>query len=138
MKFLIAVALLVIVYLGARALLDEWKSVQSTSERGSPPGLEMAPAAPVGAQPLPGLPPHLEDSLDAAKRQGANALRTWLRQNRDRIQDPRLADIELDFVVLVAGRNFGEAREVFAAVEARTPPDSPVYPRIKRLQRTYQ
>ena len=138
MKFLIAVALLVIVYLGARSLLDQWKSVQSTPERGSTPALEVAPTAPEGAQSLPGLPPHLEASLDAAKRQGATALRTWLRQNRDRIQDPRLADIELDFVVLVAGRNFGEAREVFAAVQARTPPDSPVYSRIKRLERAYQ
>jgi hypothetical protein len=138
MKFLIAVALLVIVYLGARALLDEWKSVQSTPERGSPPALDVAPAAPARADTLPGMPPHLEDSLEAARRQGAAALRTWLRQNRAQVQDPRLADIELDYVVLVAGRNFGEAREVFAAVQARTPPESPVYPRIKKLEKTYR
>jgi hypothetical protein len=138
MKFLIAVALLVLLYLGARSLLDEWKSVQSTTERGTQPAMEVAPTAPAGVEPLPGLPPLLEASLEAAKRQGAAALRTWLRQNRAQIQDPRLADIELDFVLLVAGRNFGEAREVFAQVQRRVPPESPVYPRIRKLEKTYQ
>ena len=138
MKFLIAVALLVLVYLGARSLLDEWKSVQTPADRGSAPTAEVASAPSVGAEALPGLPPRLEASLEAARLQGAAALKTWLRQNRDQISDPRLAAIELDYVVLVAGRNFGEAREVFAAVRARTPTDSPVYPRIKKLEKTYE
>jgi hypothetical protein len=89
------------------------------------------------AESLPGLPQHLEASLAAAKRQGPDALKTWLRQNRRQVQDPRLADIELDYVLAVAGKNFGEAREVFAAVRQRTPADSPVYPRIRMLEKTY-
>lgn len=138
MKFLIAVALLVLVYVGARSLLDEWKSVQSPADRGLPPAAEVAPAPSAGPEAMPGLPPQLEASLEAAKLQGAAALKTWLRQNRNQVSDPSLAAIELDYVVLVAGRNFGEAREVFAAVRARTPADSPVYPRIKKLEKTYE
>jgi hypothetical protein len=31
-----------------------------------------------------------------------------------------------------------EAKKIFAEVKKRTPPDSPIYPRIKLLSKTYE
>jgi len=136
MKFLIGVVIILLVFFSARQLLHHWQDVRVRSDSA---GSQAAPAtpAPAVAESLAGLPQHLEASLAAAKRQGPDALKTWLRQNRRQVQDPRLADIELDYVLAVAGKNFGEAREVFAAVRQRTPADSPVYPRIRMLEKTY-
>ncbi len=53
-------------------------------------------------------------------------------------KDPRLAWIELDYVQLVAPKNPGEAKRVFADVKQRTPPESPVYKRVKELEKTYE
>jgi hypothetical protein len=136
MRFLIGIIIVVLVFLGLRTLFSHWHDVHNQPRPGYQQEAPPTPTAPV-AQTLPGLPAHLESSLAAATRQGAGALRVWLNQNRRHIQDPRLAAIELDYVVLVAGMNFGEAREVFAAVKQRTPTNSPVYPAIRRLERAY-
>jgi hypothetical protein len=138
MKFVIGVVIVIILYLGAKNLIGRWQAVQSQQEPGLSQTVEpQAAATPTPAE-LPGLPPHLEGSLEAAKRQGAGALKVWLKKNRSAVRDPRLAEIELDYVILVAGRDFGEARQVFAAVKSRTPTDSPVYLRIKNLAPSYE
>jgi hypothetical protein len=137
MKFLIAVVLLVLVFFGAQSLIKQWKDVQSDDGDRAPEAAQAAPETAASAV-MAGLPPYLEASLDAARRQGADALKVWLKKNRGSVQDPRLADIELDYVAMVGGKNFGEAREVFQSVKARISPDSPVYPKVKKLERTYQ
>jgi hypothetical protein len=53
------------------------------------------------------------------------------------VRDPRLAEIELNYVVLVSRTNPSEAKQVFQAVKKRTPKTSPLYDRIKRLDATY-
>jgi len=83
---------------------------------------------------LPGLPPNFEASLETAQKEGAPGLKRWLDRYRSYVQDPRLASIELDYAVLVGAVNREEARRVFRAVKQRVPPDSPVYPRIKKLE----
>jgi hypothetical protein len=88
--------------------------------------------------PLPGMPPNLESSYAAAQAQGSKTFRRWLDYYGPNIADPRLASIELDYVVLVSRENMAEARSVFAAVKARTPTNSPVYLRIKRLEQAYE
>jgi hypothetical protein len=140
MRFLIGVAILALIYLGAKSLMTHWGEVTSQSNEDQMALTDVrTPATPAPAPDfIPGLPAYLEDSLAAAKRQGAEGLKIWLKSNRDSVSDPRLADIELDYVVMVAGRNFGEAREVLNAVKARTPEDSPVYPRLKKLEKAYQ
>ncbi|MGA1237152.1 MAG: hypothetical protein ACO34E_09835 [Limisphaerales bacterium] len=144
MKFLITVALLVLVYLGAKSLMTHWGQVntqqqQAQEERASGRAVEpVAVAQPTVAGGLPALPAHLEDTLAAAKRQGAEAVKIWLKANKGMVQDPRLADVELDYAVLVAGKNFGEAQEVIAAVKARITEDSPVYEKLKKLEKAYQ
>jgi hypothetical protein len=87
---------------------------------------------------LTGMPWQLENSLRAAQKGGATALRQWLEQNNASLKDPRKAWIELDFCTLVARDNPQEAKRVFAAVKARTRSTSPVYPRIKELERTFE
>jgi hypothetical protein len=135
MKFLTGVAIILLVFFCMRQLVTHWNQVRSPNQAGQ---TETAPAPAPPSGSLSGLPPHLEPSLQAAQRQGANALKTWLAQNRRSIQDPRLAAIELDYVLLVAGKNFGEAKEVFQAVRQRTPTNSPIHPRVQQMERTYR
>jgi len=54
------------------------------------------------------------------------------------VEDPRKAWIELDFCVAVAREDPAEARRVFAAVKERIGPASPVWPRMKELEKTYE
>jgi hypothetical protein len=65
-------------------------------------------------------------------------LKLWLDQYGRLVADPRLADIELDYVVMVARQNPAEAKRVFARVRQRVDEYSPVYPRLERLAKTYE
>lgn len=93
-------------------------------------------AAPTGNQ-LSGMPANLEPSLNGAKQKGAAGLKQWLQLYRRAVADPRLASIELDYVVLISREDPAEAKRVFAEVKKRTPPNSPLYSRIKTLEKTY-
>ena len=86
---------------------------------------------------LKGLHYTLEKPLSDAQKSGADGLKKFLTQYRAAIHDPRLAWIQLDYVVLVATKDPAEARAVFAEVKQRTPTNSPVYPRIEKLSRVY-
>jgi hypothetical protein len=79
----------------------------------------------------------MEASLSAAEKQGASGLGDWLRQYRSFVRDPRLADIELDYVVLLLHQDPAEARRIFNDVKSRTPTFSPIYPRVQRLEKTF-
>ena len=91
----------------------------------------------VGEQ-LSGMPDGLEKTYLMAQKNGATGIRNWLKAYGARVQDPRRAWIELDYVVLVAHTDPVEAKQVFAEVKARTPENSQVYPRIKELSKTYE
>lgn len=86
---------------------------------------------------LPGLPMELEDSLAAARREGVAAFRRWLAEHRAEIREPRLTEIELDFVVLTGGNNPAEARRVLDRIKPRIKPDHPQYRRFQQLDRAY-
>ena len=135
MKQLIAVLLIIGAIWCAKKIQSHWDQVkaQKLAEEGRTP----PPAAAVTGV-LPGLPPGLESSLQTARKQGAAGLKNWFKAYRPYVTDPRLAAIELDYVVLVGAGNIKEARQVFAAVKQRTPTNSPVYPRIKQLEKNYQ
>jgi hypothetical protein len=135
MKQLIAILLIIGAIWCAKQIQSRWEKVkaQKMAEEGrAPPPTAAAPAA------LPGLPPGLESSLQTAQKQGAAGLKTWLKAYRPYVTDPRLAAIEMDYVVLVGAGNIKEARQVFAAVRQRISTNSPVYPRIKQLEKNYQ
>ncbi len=92
----------------------------------------------VSPQQLPGMPYQLESSLEAAEKQGAAGLRNWLKTYGPSIQDPRKAWVQLDYCVEVSREDPAEARRVFAEVKSRTPDSSPVWKRIKQLEKTYE
>jgi hypothetical protein len=88
---------------------------------------------------LPGMPPQLQSSLEAAQRQGPAALGKWLRTYDSCLTDPRKAWIELDYCVMIAPTQPKEARRIFALIRDRYPPDdSPVGQRIRQLSRSYE
>ncbi|HEY6166590.1 MAG TPA: hypothetical protein VI454_01030 [Verrucomicrobiae bacterium] len=90
------------------------------------------------AEVVPGLPQRLETSLRNAYAGGATSLGKWLKTNRNYVADPRLASIELDYAALLARTDPAAARKVFLAVKARTPQNSPVNGRVKKLEAAYQ
>lgn len=94
--------------------------------------------AQINPQTLPGLHYTLEQPLQSAQRGGADGLKKFLDQYRGAIRDPRLAWIELDYVSLVSLKDPALARARFAEVKNRTPTNSPVYPRIESMARTYE
>ncbi|MCL4180668.1 MAG: hypothetical protein KJ072_23345 [Verrucomicrobia bacterium] len=136
---LVGLLLIIGALLGLKELHQYWEKVkvqQAARDRESSTGAATRPEpSPPGG--LSGLPPGLEASLEEAKRQSPAALRLWIEKYRPYVQDPRLASIELDYVVLIGGRNYLEARKIFHAVRERTPTNSPVYPRIQQLERNY-
>jgi hypothetical protein len=54
------------------------------------------------------------------------------------VKDPRLAWIELDYVVMLSPSDPVEAKKLFAQIKKRTPADSPIMPRIRSLEKTYE
>ncbi len=138
MRLLLTILILALIVWVGTKLYSSWEDVrrkQRQAERGevvNPPAGQATPDA------LPGMAPVLEPSLEAARKLGAPGLKAWLKENGRYVQDPRLAAIELDYVVMAGANNFNEARQVFADVKARTPTNSPVYPRIQKLARTYE
>lgn len=87
---------------------------------------------------LPGMPASMEADLDQARSQGATGLATWLSRNRFQVSDPRLAEIELDYVVLVGPGDREEAKRALDSIGRRIKPDSPVYGRYEQLRKTYE
>ncbi len=84
------------------------------------------------------MSPALESSLAAAKTRGASEFKKWIRQYRQYVREPRLSEIELDYVIIVGRSDPVEARRVFAAVRKRNGKSSPLAARIQKLAKTYQ
>lgn len=136
MKALIAIFILLV----AVFLFTELVGFYNRTARPRPAYEESnpAPQALAGGESLPGLPPALEASLAQAQQQGVEELGKWLRTWHRQIQDPRLAWIELDYVVLLNLKDHKAAREKFLEVRERTPPSSPVYVRLEKLAPAYE
>ena len=124
-----------VIYAGIK-FNDYWKKVKA--DQTSANGSGAATAAGPPAHELPGLPPSFEASLAAAQKQGPLAMKKWLTAYRSYIRDPRLAAIELDYVVLVGSSDLRDAKKIFASVQARVKPDSPLYKRVQALEKTYK
>lgn len=130
MKFLIAVVAIALAAFVGWKLYEQW---QTSSEQQEAAAVQQV----VPASQLPGMESSLEGILDQAMKRGPDGLRDFLGRYGKTIKDPRLASIELDYVVLVARENIVEARRVFSRVKQRTPSSSPIYPRVKQLEQTY-
>jgi len=134
MTKLIAALLIVAALYGGWELFRYWEKVKNDEEVNQ----KKEAAAMVLGDQLQGMSSTLDASLAAARKQGAAGLRNWLKTHNQSVEDPRKAWIELDYCMAVARENTSEAKRVFAAVKERTPPSSPVWPRIKQLEKTYE
>jgi hypothetical protein len=132
MRFFTGLIIVVGLSLGAWQLYKYWQTFEEK------PPVAAAPLPIADGDQLPGMPPSLRPVLEAARKRGAPGLHDFLVMYGNTINDPRRAWIELDYVVLLAQSSPGEARREFAKVKSRVPPDSPVYDRIKQLEKTYE
>ncbi|MBI1842065.1 MAG: hypothetical protein HYR88_14600 [Verrucomicrobia bacterium] len=89
---------------------------------------------------LQGLDQRLEQVLREAYGKGVLGLKAFLRDysNTPYLKDPRLAWIEIDYAVMLVNKDPKQALEAFAEVKNRVPPNSPVMPRIKELERAFK
>jgi len=133
MTKLIVVLIVVVALFGGWQLFVYWEKVQREEEN-----KKQVEVAPVVGEQLAGLPKNLESTLQAAQKQGAPGLKGWLKTYDKMVQDPRRAWIQLDYCVLVAREDPAEAKRMFASVKDRLPPASPVWPRMKQLEKTFE
>src|SRR5262249_13967516 len=119
---------------GGWQLFFYWESVKNEEESQK----KQAIATEVVPEQLAGMAYQLEPSLKAAQKEGAAGLKNWLKTTGRGVQDPRKAWIELDYCVVISKEDPAEARRLFAEVKNRTPESSPVWPRIKKMERTYE
>jgi hypothetical protein len=133
-KALIVIAIIAVVALGGWQLFDYWEKVQDDKLAAQ----KQAASTQVNPDALPGLPQGWDTSLRNAEQQGATSLGNWLKTYGAKVQDPRKAWIELDYVLLITRDNPQEAKRIFAEVKDRTSPSSPVWPRIHELEKSYE
>ena len=133
-KTLIIAVIVVAVALGGWQLFEYWERVQDEKFNAE----KNAAASVVNPDTLQGLPGGYDVSLRAAQQQGATALGNWLKLYGPAVQDPRKAWIQLDYVLLITRENPQEAKRIFNEVKDRTPPSSPVWPRVHDLEKSYQ
>jgi hypothetical protein len=135
MKVAIGILIALIVGLGMYKIYEHWTEVQNQNS------LEQKAAAGPNIDPrtLPGLPWQLDLKLSEAQTAGPEAFKRFVEQLRKfpDAKDPRLAWIELDYVVLISSSDPLKAKQIFYEVKKRTPTDSPIYPRIRQLSKTY-
>jgi hypothetical protein len=135
MKIVIALVAIIVVLGGAYKIWEYWDKVshdQDIKEQEAREKLNVNPNS------LGGMPEDLRKSYDIVKDQGPVALGNWLKAYDSRVDDPRKAWIQLDYVVGIASTDPQEAKRVFADVKGRVNKDSPVYPRMQSLEKTYQ
>jgi hypothetical protein len=133
MTKVITVIIIALVLWGGWELFFYWEKVKNEKETEK----KQAIAATVVGETLPGLPPQLEKSYAMVQGDPA-AFKKWFKTYGSSIEDPRKAWLELDYALLITRDNPAEARRVFASVKDRTPTSSPIWPRIKQLQKTFE
>jgi len=133
MKIAIIILVIAVVGFGAYKLWEYWDTTDQQKTIVDP-GQSLQP------QSLPGLPSQLEPKLQEAQRKGPQAFKEFIEtiKKSPLVKDPRLAWIELDYVMMIAAKDPAEAKRIFAKVKDRTPQNSPVYPRIKELEKSFE
>ena len=134
MKGLSIVVILALIILGIWGVMAVWEHFETQKDL----EIKQIQAENIDPLSLPGMPQGWEEIYKKAERSGAPAIRNWLRTYGPQVQDPRRAWIELDYMVMISNEDPAEAKRIFADVKARTPEDSRIYPRIKKLAKTYE
>lgn len=132
-KLIAAVMILAVLY-GGWELFFYWEKVKNEQETQK----KQAASSVIDPEGLDGLPRYLQPALRAAEAQGAPGLSNFLKNYGRSVQDPRKGWIELDLCLLIAREDPAEAKRLFAEVKKRTPETSPIWPRIKKLENTFE
>lgn len=135
MKAAITILLVIGFIFGVYKLWDYWDNL----DRQKVQSIEKAGQEALRGESLPGLPQALEADLTKAKADGPKATKAFIERIKKSplVADPRLAWIEIDYVVAVSLQDPVEAKRAFREVKQRLTPDSPVYKRVKQLEKSY-
>ena len=135
MKVLISILIVLVVIFTGYRLIVYWEEVENKKD------LEKkAASAQINPRTLDGLSSRFENSLSEAKSKGAAQFGDWIEQAKQAsiAKDPRLAWIELDYVLMVVLEDPVKAKKVFLDVQGRTPENSPVYKRVQSMKKTFE
>ena len=136
MKVSIGILISLVVLIGGYKLFEHWEAVKERrvlEERA-------ARSADIDPENLPGLPGQLRQKLRDAQQAGPASVKNFIEycKRLPDVKDPRLAWIQLDYVVMITSTDPVEAKKIFHEVKQRTPPDSPIVPRIKSMEKNYE
>ncbi len=134
MSKIIGILIIVLVVYGCYEIYVVWDNIDHDRDVKA----KEAAANQVRGDQLPGMPDGLQPTYEMAQKNGAAGIRKWLKAYGAKVQDPRRAWIELDYVVEVSHEDPVEAKKVFEDVKGRIPESSPVYSRIRQLEKTYE
>lgn len=131
-KAIWALIIVVVAYIGY-LLFQQWDKAR-LEHAGQKP--EQAAVLASGDS-LAGMPHQLDAGYRAAKGNGPAAFRAWFTTNEKLLADPRKAWIELELCVAMTRENPAEAKKIYTTVKGRVPPSSPVYAKVKELEKTF-
>jgi hypothetical protein len=136
MKVLIGILIALAVVIGAYKLFEHWEAVKERRVLEE----KMAKGADINPDQLPGLPWQLVQKLRDAQQAGPASVKNFIDYCKrvSEVKDPRLAWIELDYVIMITSTDPVEAKKIFQAVKKRTPEDSPIQPRLKAMAKNYE
>ncbi|HEY0455697.1 MAG TPA: hypothetical protein VGE41_04940 [Verrucomicrobiae bacterium] len=133
MKALISILIILGVAIGGYKLYEYWNTVQEEKA-----AAERVPT--ISDDQVGRMPWELEESLREAKKKGPSAFKNWITkfEKSPKVPEDRMASIQLEYVVMTAQTDPIEAKRMFAEVKAKVSKTSPVYPKIKALEKTYE
>ena len=134
MKALISILIIVVVVFCGWKLVAYYQQVEVDSQAKH----KVEAGADIRPEDLPGLPGGLYTSLQAAQQNGSTGLREWLKVYGAQVQDPRKAWIEMDCSLALLRTDPNDAKRIFKTVKDRTSTNSPVYPRIRQLEKSFE
>jgi hypothetical protein len=136
MKVAIGILIALVVIIGGYKLFEHWEAVKERRVLDE----KAARGADVNPDNLPGLPWQLVQKLRDAQQAGPASVKNFIDYCKrvPDVKDPRLAWIELDYVVMITSTDPVEAKKIFQAVKKRTPDDSPIQPRLKAMAKNYE
>ncbi|MDB6131655.1 MAG: hypothetical protein JWM04_2762 [Verrucomicrobiales bacterium] len=137
MKTLTVIIVALALVFGVMTMFEHYQKLKAEEKEGPAKKRAAEAAAQANVVP-PGMPYELESKYVDAQNQGAVGIKNFLAKYGKRVRDPRLAAVQLDYVVLVASKDVAEARRVFAEVKKRTGIDSVNYDRVQQLAKTYE
>lgn len=133
MKVLIGILVVVGVIFGVWKIWDYWETVNKEKMAAHAAATQVEDSSN-----YEGMPYRLEQPFVKARAAGTKSFKQWLDTYRPHIKDPRLAAIELDYIVAITREDPVEAKRMFAEVKKRIPPTEKLAKRIESLSKSYE